>query len=178
MQESQESDFLAPIPPWAHLACCEEADIDDFVYGFRKKYSGERSTLVRIVRAEQCPTWRLNYVWWAAVLEFPGCFGYGEAAFIDCITDLSWVRSDSYILFVTRAYLLLQEENERALSMFLQSLETAAVRWAKPTDEQGGIPFHVVFHCEPDLETHTRHIYAQAGLWLESTTLFMESDGK
>ncbi|MGI8855811.1 MAG: barstar family protein [Thermomicrobiales bacterium] len=177
--------LLAPTPPWAHLICCDETEIDGAVSEFQRGNSGEQRVLVRIIHAQRCPTWWLTYTWWAAVLQFPGYFGYNGAAFDDCITDLSWLRSDRYVIVITRAYMLLRDENEHALAAFLEQLKEASLFWNTPVrnprapeeireqHDHEVTPFHILFHCEADLEHYTRDIYARAGIALPSVT-FLE----
>ncbi|PNG52887.1 Barstar (barnase inhibitor) [Variovorax sp. WDL1] len=85
----------------------------------------------------------------SAALQFPYYFGENWAALEDCLSDLSWLESDSYLLCITASRELLLEEDALAFKSFVTSLNSVADGWAgaNPNLELFGrvpVPFHVL----------------------------------
>ncbi len=170
--------LLEPFPNWAHLVCCSEQNIDNGVRHKLYEDLSETAPMVRFIRASHCATIWETYMYWSAALQVPYYFGYNAMAFDECIKDLSWLKAHGYVFVITHAETLLIDEDERALTAFLNTLREAAEAWttldlpAWPPDElssyamRGFIPFHILFQTAPENEMGTRQRYARAGVWL------------
>jgi len=80
--------------------------------------------------------------------HFPDYFGYNWDAFNECMNDLSWLNSDSYILIINNLDKL--KLNENNLRIFLRILKEVAEEWMKgrtfnPSFITQPTPFHIVF---------------------------------
>jgi len=188
MERTLEWDSLRGLtPPWAHLVCCEEEEIDSAVFAICEDGFAYGDTVLRTIRAQHCTGWHETFVYWSAALQFPGYFGFGGDAFKDCMRDLGWLRATHYIIVVTKAYLLLSNEDEAALAAFLGLLKGVSEDWAKPVSmpnaepeirthyERGGVPFHVLFQCEIERANETRYLYARQGTWLSPVAFISHS---
>ena len=87
-----------------------------------------------------------------AALQFPDYFGENGPAFDECITDLSWLPGDCYLLVVTDGARLL-EDMPREFGLFLSALLRAAKSWAEPVErgewwDRPARAFHVAFQAE------------------------------
>lgn len=68
----------------------------------------------------------------AAVFEFPDYFGGNFNALDECITDLEWLPSESYLLVIKNAGSLLNEESDNTFEGLLSILDSAGSEWATP----------------------------------------------
>ena len=81
--------------------------------------------------------------------RFPSYFGNNYDALIDCLTDLQWLPSSSYLVVVEKADLLLENEHNDTLQGLLEILCLAGKRWSLPVElgewwDRKGIPFHTI----------------------------------
>jgi len=74
---------------------------------------------------------------------FPDYFGSNWPAFDECLSDLGWIPSPSYLL-VVRADLLLIAESGEERNRFISMLERASRRWDEPALLGTSLP-HVTF---------------------------------
>jgi RNAse (barnase) inhibitor barstar len=104
----------------------------------------------------------------AAALQFPDYFGENPAAVAECLTDLSWMPADAYLLVVVDAMRLLEGEPDDSFEIFVDVLVEAARQWAEPVTEgeawdRPAVPFHVLFQAEPAESEALRARFARAG---------------
>jgi hypothetical protein len=86
-------------------------------------------------------------------LEFPEYFGWNWPAFHECLTDLSWLPAERYLLVITDADLLLANDLSETPT-FRRLMESAGRRWANafalgPEWGGGEVPFNLVLVGEP-----------------------------
>ena len=93
----------------------------------------------------------------AAALQFPYYFGGNWDALDECITDMAWLPAAGYLLGVTDADLILSDETEEDIKIFLQTLVSAAEFWAsEPNSQYQEIrqrfrtSLHVLLHVRPE----------------------------
>jgi len=104
----------------------------------------------------------------AAALQFPAYFGENRAALDECLTDLSWMPADAYLLVVVDALRLLDDEPEDRFEMFVDVMVRAAKQWATPVAvgevwDRPAVPFHVMFEVEPATREALRARFAAVG---------------
>ena len=165
MTESLDWKMLLSLgSPWAHLACCPEREIDNFV----GSAPANNRTLVRIIRGKRCETKKALLQEWAAALQFPYYFGINWDAFEECINDLEWLSGKYYVIFVTQVDLVLPNL-EDDFRIFIDVLKKAAEEWARGREgefHRSPIPFRVVFQCEPEREPDVLRRLKLAGVEL------------
>lgn len=66
----------------------------------------------------------------SAVFQFPYYFGENWNAFDDCMSDLSWLQSYKYLMFITNAEQLFLEAGEKEMHRFIKSMEAIIAGWA------------------------------------------------
>jgi len=98
-----------------------------------------------------------------AALQFPNYFGENQAALEECLTDLSWLPGQAYLVVVVDAVNLLEHDSDDRFAMFVETLDSAAQTWAAPIElgewwDRPAIPFHVAFQVGPETreKLHTR----------------------
>lgn len=168
------SDMLRPISPWAHVVLGSEPEMDNQVFALQTS-SEEHDTVVRIIRCSRCSTMAENYTYWAAALQFPWYFGYGGAAFEDCMHDLSWLKAKRYVIIMTNFDDLLsgELEAEETLIWFVEVLARASAYWKTPVHypgtkddlrlyEHDETPFHVIFHSLTETGEKAMRILSKA----------------
>lgn len=108
----------------------------------------------------------------AAALQFPDYFGENPQALDECISDLSWLPADSYLLVIADGCRLLEEEQPRQFELWLAAFQRAAERWAKPIErgewwDRPARAFHIVFQAEGTGSELLRSRCNAAGVHLE-----------
>jgi len=91
--------------PWAHLLAATPSDACDAMWGLES--SAANRLVMRALRGRKGTTREAFFDESAAALQFPYYFGENWDAFHDCITDLSWLRADAVVVYVTDANRLL-----------------------------------------------------------------------
>ena len=95
----------------------------------------------------------------AAALQFPCYFGENWNAFDECITDLSWLPADAYVLLITNGCSLLDAEPPQTLTGLLGALTRVGQEWGEPVAgsfPRGPKAFHVLVQCAPADEGRLR----------------------
>jgi hypothetical protein len=111
----------------------------------------ERAGLTaRVVRSAKMGTRQRLFDEFAAALQFPDYFGENWAAFDECLRDLDWLPATSYVLLVTEASRVLDEEPPEELKAFLETLRDVSADWAEEVArgeswDRPPVPFHVLF---------------------------------
>lgn len=159
------NEFTKIPPPWAHIISCSYREIDSI---FHYHVPTNLGFIARIIRGERCTTEQKCFQEWAAALQFPYYFGSNWDAFDECITDLEWLPAKGYIFIVTKANLFLSEK-EDSLTRCVRILNNTAKEWSEDRIAdllwpRLSVPFHIIFHCEPESENETRNRLEQAGI--------------
>ena len=94
-------------------------------------------------------------------LEFPDYFGQNWDALQECLTDLSWLPGDIYVVLIERANWLLEGGIADELRKFANSMNHAGAAWASPVErgeswDRPAKPFHVLLHDDLDVEQSLR----------------------
>ena len=177
------SKLLSVNPQWGHFVSSTYRDIDVEVVNYREDWPLRDDTVVRILRGSSCRTGFSLFDHWGAALQFPYYFGYNMNAFYDCIRDLGWLRAKHYVLVITEANGLLEDEDDRDFAGFLSVLEDAAHEWAcpAPLDEstpeirarygRDAVSFHVLFQSTPDHFVEMIGRYEAAGYTFDTLLL-------
>lgn len=149
MQKFNLSEFESSESEWGQLVIGRERDIDIVTP------KNIHDKVYRIIRGKRCKEQQSLLQEWASALQFPYYFGHNWSAFDECISDLSWLPGKEYVIFITNFEKVLLK-NPSDLSIFLSLLKDAAQGWKDPTSQSisgrwtmESIPFHIVFHCEP-----------------------------
>lgn len=103
-----------------------------------------------------------------AVLQFPDYFGENQAALEECLTDLSWLPGEAYVVVVVDAINVLDQEPGESFATFAETLSAAARKWATPVElgeawDRPAIPFHVGFQVDAETRETLRARFAAAG---------------
>lgn len=100
--------------------------------------SGEAHSVALTIRGWKCKTESALHDEVGAALQFPDYYGENWNAMDECITDLSWLPADRYLIVVTGVESLLLAD-DAALRIFLSVLADATGTWAGR-----GISFEVI----------------------------------
>lgn len=144
-------ELFLPRPPYLYLTVAGVSEATDFAWSL----SSSRGPLaaVRVLRGEKMRSVASLFDEFAAALQFPYYFGENWDAFDECLTDLSWLPADAYLLLITDSQALLSDEDAGQLRVFLDLLQRAGEEWGRPveTAEAWGRPavaFRVLFQCD------------------------------
>lgn len=132
------TEHLASLtPPWVLLSTCDPQSL-------RASVRHQFPTLAfTTVRGESCRTAPALFEEFACALKFPHYFGHNWDAFDECINDLEWLDGAGYVIAVTKAEELL-EDDELEYARLIDILSNAGSEWAAPPDQRAPRPFHVV----------------------------------
>lgn len=84
--------------------------------------------VVRLLSGKNMRTKEGIFMEFAAVLDFPSYFGRNWDAFDECLSDLEWLPSSGYILFISDASEILADEL-KDVPILLGVLEGAGRSW-------------------------------------------------
>jgi len=137
----------APIITWSSLLAIEAprtsllvATNEQLAQFLDERPNGE--LVIRLVDGERCATKETLLDEWASVLKFPDYFGRNWDAFIDCMTDLTWLPGSQYIVIVTSLDKILNREKKqfRTFIEVLGDIASDGVRigWPKGVAEREG----------------------------------------
>ncbi|SRR5713226_872652 len=137
--------------PFLHVAQTSASEIANFAWSLTQHDSV--SVAVRFLRGRKMTTVSALFDEFVAALQFPPYFGENWDAFEECITDLSWLPADCYILVVTDADALLRHEPVSELETFLTILQDAGDEWSHSTppcdpERDQGVAFHSLLQAE------------------------------
>ncbi|MBW4501602.1 MAG: barstar family protein [Scytonema hyalinum WJT4-NPBG1] len=134
--------------PAFYIQVTDESSFAD-MYLQLKEHCGEAA--IRIVRGNKSTNVPNFFNEVGAALQFPYYFGENWDAFEECITDLSWLDSEAYLLMVSQANLLLQDAAQKDFHILMQILLNAHDTWLNQphyvNEEEEPTAFHVLFAC-------------------------------
>lgn len=104
----------------------------------------------------------------AAALQFPWYFGENWDALNECINDLEWLPTKSYVLLVSHVDAVLPESSKE-FHIFAEILSGAAATWWSPDPassehDRHRTVFRVIFHCCPEKEGAAKERLQRAGV--------------
>lgn len=134
-------ELLSVNGPSIFLVSARERDIDIF-----SQRTPKNKNVIRLIRGKNCQTKDGLLNEFSSALQFPYYFGKNWDALDECITDLSWLKGDVYVLLITDADLLVKNGGEEELETFLHILTDAVNFWKKK------VPFKIVFHAEGEVD--------------------------
>jgi hypothetical protein len=112
--------------------------------------------VVRRLRGHKAQTTAALFDEMAAALQFPSYFGENWNALDECLSDLEWLPSDSYLLVFERAPEVLALEPPGEFQSLFQVLARASDEWRKRDK-----PFQVVLECNrPEEKPFTQKLKA------------------
>ncbi|QSX06727.1 barstar family protein [Sedimentibacter sp. zth1] len=130
--------------PFVHEVYCNWYDLES-------NMNFKEGSYIAIVDGNKCKSTDEVFVEFAKAFEFPDYLGDNWAAFDECINDLDWITSGSYVLIIKNSNYILETE-PKDFEILLEILKDTAIEWAKgrnyddfPTEPT---PFHVIFHSE------------------------------
>jgi RNAse (barnase) inhibitor barstar len=135
------SSFVAPTPSWACVVVGTKERLERFL-----AMGPGGDVIVRMVDGTKCSTQTSLFKEWSASLDFPGYFGRNWDAFDDCLTDMSWLPSSSYVIVVTDFETVLPDD-DGGFKLLLEVLEDtgkAGVRtagWPPIAERPGKLTF-------------------------------------
>lgn len=142
--------------PWLHLVDSNHSQFADFLWATERDApsSIDGQAVIRLLRGAKMRSYQGLYDEFAAALQFPYYFGENMAAFDECLSDLEWLSGSCFILAISDADLLLDQEDREALPHLIGRLAELAGEWNEPASDVGEYlrdptPFHVLFHVTP-----------------------------
>ncbi|WP_086926027.1 barstar family protein [Variovorax sp. JS1663] len=149
------------------ITALDDSELCNYLWAMQR--SREKS-VIRVCRGKKMHRTQGVFDEISAVFQFPYYFGENWAALEDCLSDLSWLVSDSYLMCITASRDLLIEDDDVAFKYFVQSIDSVAHGWAggNPNLELVGrvpLPFHVMMQVssgdeadmQKKLQTHGIH---------------------
>ncbi|HSB45017.1 MAG TPA: barstar family protein [Nitrospira sp.] len=101
----------------------------------------------KVLRGSKCRTSAGLFAEFARALDFPDYFGHNWDALEECLADLEWLPAKGYVLILTDAEQVLQDD-EADYATLLEVLSDAGEAWGSGQAGMGSrraTPFHVVF---------------------------------
>jgi len=160
-QRGAAEELYSPRAPYLHVTGAGVSEATDFAWSL-SSCQGPRAA-VRVLRGAKMKTAASLFDEFAAALQFPYYFGENWDALDECITDLSWLPADAYILLITDAQSVLSEEDESQLNTLVAVLQGAGDEWGRPVETsepwaRPAVAFHVLFQCD---EAHRQAVMSR-----------------
>lgn len=131
-----------------YLKVIDESSLADLYVQLMSDYP---QAAIRMVRGNKSKTVADFFNEIGAALQFPYYFGENWDGFDECITDLSWIDGEAYLLVVSQANLLLQGSAQKDFQILIQVLSDAHDTWlTQPqlvNSQEQPTAFHVLFTC-------------------------------
>lgn len=103
---------------------------DNEILNFIISHQNREDTIgIRLCRGSKMRNLKGFFAEISAVFQFPYYFGENWNAFNDCMSDLCWLQSPKYLLFITNAEQLLLEEDEQEMNRFINSMDFIIAGW-------------------------------------------------
>jgi RNAse (barnase) inhibitor barstar len=137
--------------PYFHLIVAEKCDFLKFYSTYNE--IDVKNLVVKFINANKIATLDEFFCEFAKALDFPNYFGHNWAAFDECLNDLDWLPSNSYLLLLSDANQLMSILGD-SFQTLIEILSNAIKEWTEgrnyddfPTPPT---PFHIVFQCSKD----------------------------
>ncbi|WP_226545657.1 barstar family protein [Bacillus thuringiensis] len=138
------------MPPFIHLLFINELSCFKYI---RKE---ENIELISI-DGSNCMDMNGVFSEFSKKMNFPDYFGGNWNAFDECMNDLSWLKAEQYVIWISDTDKLLVNDNEN-FEVLIEILSDTCMEWAEGR-ECGELitfstPFHVIFCCADNKEKH------------------------
>jgi hypothetical protein len=149
--------------PSLHLLASGASEAFDLAWALSVEASPR--AVARVVRGAKCGTPHALFDEFAAAWQFPPYFGENWDALDECLADLEWLPASAYVLVVTDALRLLEDQPADLFRSLVDLVADIARERSEDVGEPGraASSFHVVFHAEPDDESALRERLTLAG---------------
>src|SRR5260221_10965133 len=107
--------------PWILSMVGGESAVTDYMWTVARI----PNVTVRFVRGRKMMTLGALFDEFGAALQFPYYFGENMAAFSECISDLSWISGDAYVICIIDSELVLSESSNE-LMLFMKVMSRVA----------------------------------------------------
>src|SRR4051812_28625523 len=156
----------APQEPWLLEFAGSPGQAYEFAWA-----TADQGVTSRVLRGSKMARLPDLYDEIGAALQFPDYFGENQAALDECLTDLSWLPAEAYMVVVVDAVNVLDQEPPDRFAMFVETWTTAARAWATPVElgeawDHPAIPFHVAFQVDVATRENLGARFAAAGAQL------------
>lgn len=118
--------LFKPKPPIFYVQVANESAFADLYLQLTSDYS---QAAIRMVRGKKSKTAPDFFKEIGAALQFPYYFGENWDALDECITDLSWLDGEAYLLMVNQANLILQDATPKEFQILMEVLSDAHQTW-------------------------------------------------
>ncbi len=156
--------------PIFSICTATEPGLDDFLLSLNEDPTPR--VVVRVCRGCKMKDTDGVFDEFAAAFQCPYYFGENWAAFNDCLTDLSWLPADAYLVCITKADQLLSSETPASFEVLVQTLRDIARFWSEDSQNlavmgRKATPFHVLMQVSKEVEQITLNRLASAGATAE-----------
>lgn len=128
------------------------------------------ATVVRLLRGAKMESVPELFDEFAAALQFPDYFGENWPALAECLADLDWLPGKGYTLVVADAPAVLTRDHPAEVATFMRILLSTCEGWSAPVEAvewaRPALPFHVVFHADPEQASKLDAMARSAGVEL------------
>lgn len=151
--------------PYFHLVVGERSELQHYfsVYESAK----DCSTVVKQVEGSKCTTLDELFTEFASAFEFPDYFGNNWAAFDECLNDLDWLSSESYLLLISNIDQV-SMTSDSTFKTLVEMLVRSVSEWTEGRNYDSyptpPTPFHIVFQCSIEKENEVKSRFEVAGL--------------
>jgi RNAse (barnase) inhibitor barstar len=140
--------LFKPEPPIFYVQVANESAFANLYLQLTSDYP---QAAIRMVRGDKSKTLPDFFNEIGAALQFPYYFGENWDAFDECITDLSWLDGEAYLLIINQAHLLLKDATENDFQILMQVLSDAHQTWLTQPQiinkDEHPTAFHVLLGC-------------------------------
>lgn len=143
-----ELNLSEPVGPWVASFGGTPAQ----AYELAWKLEREGAT-VRVVRGNKMRNVANLFNELGAAMQFPDYFGENWAAMDECLSDLSWMPGQRYVVVVSHARELLADEDVETRRLLMKVFRKVGQSWAEPVArgelwDRPAIPFHVLLQAD------------------------------
>lgn len=151
--------------PYFHLLVGERSELQRYFSAYQSAEDG--STVVKQVEGSKCTTLDKLFTEFASAFEFPDYFGNNWAAFDECLNDLDWLPSESYLLLISDIDQV-SITSDNTFKTLVETLVRSVSEWTEGRNYDGyptlPTPFHIVFQCSIEKENEVKSRIEMAGL--------------
>lgn len=157
--------LFKPKPPIFYVQVANESAFADLYLQLTSDYS---QAAIRMVRGKKSKTAPDFFKEIGAALQFPYYFGENWDALDECITDLSWLDGEAYLLMVNQANLLLQDATPKDFQILMEVLSDAHETWlTQPqivNEDEHPTAFHVLLACTDEHHSALKQRLTDSGV--------------